>query len=1169
MQLSKIKIAGFKSFVDPTTVVLTSNLIGVVGPNGCGKSNIVDAILWVMGESSAKQLRGDTLKDVIFSGSSSRSPVSQAAVELLFDNSDRRAGGQYASYNEISIKRQIDLDSVSTYYLNGSRCRKRDIQDIFLGTGLGPRNYAIIEQNTISRLIDAKPEELRSFIEEVAGISKYKERRRETENRIQHTNDNLSRLTDIRDELAQQLKHLHRQAKVAKKYQELKEDERQLTAERFAMDWRTLETYTNNDQQTLMSQENLVEAEIAGLRKVEREMGIHREKRLVEKEVLDSAQSSFYSTGNEVSKYEQNIQYTNDLILSIQQDIQRTTQQDSDIKEHLKQDRAVLEEATTNVDLLEPKLKIVQEDRDSSYEALKNTEQTMQDWQTKWDSFNALLADYLMQQEVAETRFGYLQKNIESYQQRIKALQTDLNEIDLTVMQQDIDDHCTHIMEIENQKSDITDELNTKRNALLKLTDILTDLNKQISEKNGEKQQLYGHLSSLDALQHAAFGKDCDEMENWLETVGLADTPRLAQTLVVAPDWLDIVEFVAENNLQDIVVDVDDSYITKLSALEKGNLGIVSVNSDSAVEEKADLQLRRLSEKINIDLPLFRHIYIAEDIGVAINIRQQLKIHESVITPDGIWLGRHWCRVCKGMDEEKRTLSREKKINQIKQDCALIEKQLGKLGKNITANQLIYDQLEQQSNDLNTLVQQKQEALSQYKITLVEKQTQQKQEQSRVTMLNNEITALKKQIKDHKDEIEVVQKKDSAMADQDHVTKQQKNELMMRQEEHQVALVKARELWKKMQDTAYNVALELSSSKSTQTALKQAMERNQMQLSQLQTHVQELEQSLLKQQEILTSNDAVLALKLKDKISKEKLLTEAKVSVEKIDHALQECEHSRYLKNQKLTELREHLEKIRLATQEGHIRLKNIEEQIQTSGYELTPLLEQLAEDANTKIWEERLAAIALKIEKLSPINLAAIDESVKLSERKRYLDAQHEDLTSALDTLANAVQKIDKETRSRFKETFDQLNINLQEKFPQLFGGGHVNLELTSKNFLDAGVTITAQPPGKRNTSIQLLSGGEKALTAVALVFAIFDLNPAPFCVLDEVDAPLDDVNVARFSNMMVSMSANVQCLFITHNKITMEIANQLLGVTMQEEGISRLVSVDLDKAVKMAKTA
>lgn len=1174
MRLRKIKLAGFKSFVDPTTLSIPGNLVGVVGPNGCGKSNIIDAVMWVMGESSAKHLRGDSLTDVIFNGSTARNPVGQAAVELLFDNSEDRAGGQYASYSEISIKRQINRDAVSTYYLNGTRCRRRDIHEIFLGTGLGPRSYAIIEQGTISRLIEAKPDELRTFIEEAAGISKYRERRRETENRIKHTKENISRLTDIRDELEKQLNHLQLQAKAAERYQGLKKEERQLQAELLAMNWKNLKTHMKDENELVTTQENLVEAGLAEVRQVESDIEKNRDKLVTANETFNNAQSGFYSVGGEISQLEQKIQHTKERITSIEQDIEQAEMEEADANQHLQQDENNLETLVLTARSLEPKLQGSRKESDKAYEFLNQAEQAMQGWQTEWDSFNEATADYSRQEQIGETRLEHLQQDIEDSLQRRKALEQELGSIDENAVRRTIEEQKAAVKTAEEKQSDLARQLETRRETLLALRNEMHSLDEKANEQRRSQQKLEGRLSSLEVLQQSSFGKDQEKISSWLESTGLSDKPRLAQQMDVDPDWIRAVEVVLEDNLQNIIVDEHDQYTTKLASLSEGNLGIISAAGESLPNQTSQAQSNflRLADKTNATFSLdglLDGIYIAEDLDAAKQIKTQLKGNESVITRDGIWLGRNWSRVCRGMDEQKRTLTREQKIQDLRGRHVAAENQLHELDENIEKSRTSHGQLEKSLDDLQSSLHQNQEALSGYREVLAASQAQQEQVQTRSEKINEELINLSEQTKDDEFEIETINSSLQSVSGNCKDMESQREALIKLKEQHKTSLENARQRWQATHEESHGIALQLESISSQRASIEQAMQRNQMQLEHFQKRCEDLKRTLSEHEQPLQGYQESLESKLKDKIAAEKFLADARTSVQTIENSLRECEQLRSVKEQKLQELRDLLEKARLATQESRIRLQTVAEQLESNGHEVASILEQLAEDADIDAWKERLESLARKTQRLGLINLAAIDEFSQLSERKTYLDSQDEDLAKALNTLENAIQKIDKETRTRFKETFDKLNSNLKERFPQLFGGGHAYLELIGEDLLQTGVTIMASPPGKRNSTIHLLSGGEKALTAVALVFSIFELNPAPFCILDEVDAPLDDVNVQRYSDMVVQMSADVQFIFITHNKTTMEIANQLLGVTMHEPGVSRLVSVDVDEAVEMAQIA
>jgi len=841
MRLRKIKLAGFKSFVDPTTLTIPGNLVGVVGPNGCGKSNIIDAVMWVMGESSAKHLRGDSLTDVIFNGSTARNPVGQATVELLFDNSEGRAGGQYASYSEIAIKRQINRDAISTYYLNGTRCRRRDIQEIFLGTGLGPRSYAIIEQGTISRLIEAKPDELRTFIEEAAGISKYRERRRETQNRIKHTRENISRLTDIRGELAKQLNHLQRQAKAAERYQGLKKEERQLQAELLALSWKHLKSHMKDEEELVITQENLVEAGLAELRRVESELEKYRDELVSANEGFSTAQSNYYGVGGEISQLEQKIQHTKERILSTEQDIEQAQQEEAGANQHTQQDKEKLETLVASASSLEPKLQGSRTESDKAYEFLNEAEQAMQGWQTEWDTFNEASADYSRQEQIGETRLEHLQQGIEESLQRRKALEQELDAIDEDASRKTLKEQTASVKTSEEKQSDFTRQLETKRTSLLSLRNEAQALNDRANEQRRAQQKLEGRLSSLEALQQSSFGKDQKKISSWLESTGLVDKPRLAQQLEVETDWVSAVEIVLQDDLQDIVVDDHDQYTTELAALSEGNLGIIS----PAGEETSAVQTEfvRLADKIKASFSLaglLDGIYIAESLDAAKEIRSQLKGNESVITRDGIWLGRGWSRVCRGMDEQNRALTREQEIQELKSRHVTAEQQLQELEAKIESSRVSYEQVEQAINDLQSGLRQNQEDLSGFRASIAASRAQQEQAEARTAKINEELISLDEQTKDDEFEIETINNNLQNVSGNRKDMEGQREALINLKEQHRSSLDSARQRWQSTHEESHGIALQLESISSQRASLEQGMKRNQMQLEHLQKRCEDL-----------------------------------------------------------------------------------------------------------------------------------------------------------------------------------------------------------------------------------------------------------------------------------------------------------------------------------------
>lgn len=886
MRLRKIKLAGFKSFVDPTTLTIPGNMVGVVGPNGCGKSNIIDAVMWVMGESSAKHLRGDSLTDVIFNGSTARNPVGQATVELLFDNSEGKAGGQYASYSEIAIKRQINRDAISTYYLNGTRCRRRDIQEIFLGTGLGPRSYAIIEQGTISRLIEAKPDELRTFVEEAAGVSKYRERRRETENRIKHTKENISRLTDIRDELEKQLNHLQRQAKAAERYQGLKNDERQLQAELLALNWKHLQAHMKDDEELVVNQENLVEAGLAKLRQVESDIEKSRDELVSANEGFNTAQSNFYGVGGEISKLEQKIQHSKERISSIEQDIKQAQQEEAGANQHIQQDKDKLETLAATASALEPKLQGSRNESNKAYEFLNEAEQAMQGWQAEWDTFNEASADYSRQEQIGETRLEHLQQGTEESLQRRKALEQELSAIDEDSSRKIIEEQTASVKTSEEKQAEFTRQLEAKRELLLSLRNETQTLNEKANEHRRAQQKLEGRLASLEALQQSSFGKDQEKISSWLESTGLTDKPRLAQQIEVETDWVRAVEVVLEDDLQDIIVDNHDQYTTELAALSEGNLGIISTTEEET--PAAQTEFIRLVDKITTSISLdglLDGVYIAESLEAAEQIRTQLKSNESVITRDGIWLGRGWSRVCRGMDEQNRTLTREQEIQELRSQHVTAEQQLQKLEANIESSRVAHDQVEQVLNDLQSGLRQNQEELSGFRASLAASRVQLEQVKTRTENINEELVSLDEQTKDDEFEIDTINKNLQSVSGNRKDMEAQRETLINLKDQHRSSLESARQRWQSTHEESHGIALQLESISSQRASLEQGMKRNQMQLEHMQKRSEDLRRSLSEYENPVQGYQEELELMLKDKVSAEKCLADARTlaqSIEKI-----------------------------------------------------------------------------------------------------------------------------------------------------------------------------------------------------------------------------------------------------------------------------------------------
>lgn len=1169
MRLTKLKLSGFKSFVDPTTVPLPSSLVGVVGPNGCGKSNIIDAVRWVMGESSAKHLRGDSMADVIFNGSTSRKPVGQATVELVFDNSDGSLGGQYANYSEISIKRTVTRDGQSIYHLNGTRCRRRDITDIFLGTGLGPRSYAIIEQGTISRIIEAKPEELRVFLEEAAGISKYKERRRETENRIRHTRENLDRLNDLREELDKQLAKLQRQAKTAERYKVLKEEERLLRAQLQALRWKGVDEQARQSDNQLREQETALEGAVAKQRHIETEIEQQRGLHTEASDKFNEVQSRFYSIGADIARLEQSIQHARERRTQQSQDLQQLEKDWNDAQVHVEADRKRIEELEAELKTIEPDLQAAEQREQSATEALQGAEQAMQEWQQAWEDFNQQSAEPARQAEVERTRIQHLEQKLTQLQQRLDKAEQDLQQQSPERLQQEVSDQQQQLEQTGEQVNQAQQALAEKQDQIAALRDSSHQVNADLDQARSRLQDLRGRSASLEALQQAALGKDEGAVNDWLSGQQLQDAPRLAEEMDVETGWERAVECVLGGHLEAVCVAGVDPLAEVLGSLQEGTLTLFDTQAPGPETRTASGTplLNKVSAPWKLDA-LLGGVYAAESLAEALSLRGSLAAQESVVTREGIWLGANWLRVVKDQEQDQKTgiLKREQELKALSSQIQEENARVVALQEQLEGERERLRELEQERDDAQAQLNQASRRQAEQQSDLKARQNQLEQAQARQQTLQKEQQDLQAEIERDKQELQECRGRLQTALDTMSGLEQQREQLSNRRDELRNTLEQAREQAQTVRSEAHEIKLRAEKQRTELNSTRQALERLDSQLTQLSARREELQKALAESETPLEEMNRELTDKLDKRVAVETELGEARQAMEAIEHQMREFEEQRVAAEQQVQEVRSSLEQIRISQQEFKVRRQTLEEQITESGFELQQLLQEMPEDAEVTQWQENVEQLEAKIQRLGPINLAAIEEFEQQSERKQYLDAQNEDLVQALKTLEDAIHKIDKETRTRFKETYDKVNSGLKDLFPRLFGGGHAYLEMTGEDLLETGVTVMARPPGKRNSTIHLLSGGEKALTAVALVFAIFELNPAPFCMLDEVDAPLDDANVSRYCDLLQHMSDRTQFIFITHNKVTMEVANHLTGVTMHEPGVSRMVAVDVDEAAKLA---
>ena len=1167
MRLTKIKLAGFKSFVDPTTVTFPSNLTGVVGPNGCGKSNVIDAVRWVMGELSAKHLRGDSMADVVFNGSSARKPVGKASVELVFDNSDGKIGGAYAAYAEVSLKREVSRDGSSGYFINGARCRRKDITQLFLGTGLGSRSYAIIEQGMISRVIEAKGDDMRAFLEEAAGISRYKERRKETESRISDTRENLERLQDVRDEIDKQIRHLQRQAATARRYQALKEQERKVTAELLALRLRELDSGTEVHDSAVREKDMVMQSALADLRSAEAAIEKQRSFQAEQSEQVSQIQGRYFAVGADISRTEQQIQFTRETRDRKREDLAKSRSTSADLAIHIDRDEQELVAIREELARIAPDLEAARLSEQQCLARLEDAERALASWQQVWESFNRDLGSSHQTVQVERAR-------IEQLENQLRRLRGQADRIAVERDRLAAQDASTALSDLAGRESEAraaSDELSQALSAAL--ADVQSLRSAQISLEQGlesarsERERARAEVMSIEALQRAALGQADSRANDWLREVGLAGRPRLAEAVQVAGGWEKAVETVLGDYLEAVCVDGFDDLTESLGRLGNTDLSIFETRSDGGAPISSGGG--SLAGHVQGPAPVVEFlagVRTADSLAEAMSIRRSLAPSESVITRAGEWVGRGWLRVARGRDPHAGVLEREQRLKTLRGSFNDAESRV----EEFTTRQVELRQrlaaAEAARDASQSRIQSASRAHADLLGQLEATRARAQEASARRARLDEEFADLAQEI-DHTEQslAKARGELDRGLLALDALDSRRPS-IEAEREEHREALAAARSASQAAQLGARDLLVRVEGRRSTEGSMDVGLRRMIEQRGQLQSRIAELEQELADGDAPIVELQGVLDGMLARRLEIEADLTQSRRTLEDADAELRSLDERRYSAERRVNEAREAMETARMAAQESRVRREALAEQFAETRFELAEVLAGLAPEAEVPTWEATLLDIRADVEKLGQVNLAAIDELKENTERKEYLDRQFADLTSALDTLEQAMRRIEKETRARFQETFDKVNAGLQEKFPRLFGGGHAYLELVGEDALSAGVAVMARPPGKRNVTISQLSGGEKALTAVALVFSIFDLNPAPFCLLDEVDAPLDENNVGRFCDIVRDMAQQVQFIFITHNKATMELASQLLGVTMNEPGVSRLVAVDVDEALRLA---
>ncbi|MDD2701934.1 MAG: chromosome segregation protein SMC [Sideroxydans sp.] len=1163
MRLSQIKLAGFKSFVDPTHISLPGQLVGIVGPNGCGKSNVIDALRWVLGESRASALRGESMQDVIFNGSGNRKAVSRASVELVFDNSLGKVGGQWASYAEISIKRALQRDGDSNYYINNQNVRRKDITDIFLGTGVGARAYAIIEQGMISRIIEAKPEELRVFLEEAAGVSKYRDRRRETELRLADTRVNLSRVSDILLELDKQLTHLGEQAEVAKVYREL--EARRETTQRLLWLLNKQEAIARRERyiQQVEKTKNELEAEIAKLREVESQLEGRRSEHFTLSDAVHAKQGDLYATNAEVARLEQQLAFLNDQRNRLAQQIQNGERQIAQQQSQLNGLRSLQAHWQEQQQDGAVRVNVCEERAENETQYLPQAEEAARLAQEK---YNALQREQLLiqqQLQLAESQRGHIESNLQQLEARRARL---LQERD-SLPHPDTD----ALQQAQQYSSELKIEQEMHLEKLATLQQQLPQADAERRETRMAAQDLERQLSNtearLNALKQLQAKLDNDkDLQAWLVGQGLADAPRLWQSMRIEQGWEDALEAVLRERINALPLaqlDVAAGWQQppgKVALFDAANDGQMRTATRTDLKPLADL-VKAMDDNVAPVLHDWLHdVYAVEDLQTAMAQRATLDAGVWLVTPQGHLLSAHSVLFHAPDSQVHGILARQREI-ELLQDESVLRADALTQGKEAAAQaEAAYQEMEGRISAMRSTASALQQQLHDIQVQVLKLTQASERTQERSAQITQEMEELSARTAEAQQKTEEIMQ---AMAEQRERLEQKQLECEQAREQagaQESALRQVRERAQQAQrelqeahffaKTCVEKLADLGSNIEQNTATLQAQE------AALTASQQEFAN--------LTEGDAQSKLQdaLEQRQVQEQLLAEARNTLEHATVTLNQLEQARLSCEQKLNPLREKVSELNLKEQEARLQFEQWSEQLQ--GIEEEPLL-PLLEGAKIGGLQTELAKLGVEISALGAVNLAALEELQSSQERKIYLDAQAKDLNEAIGTLEEAIRRIDKESRDLLMATYEEVNRHLTELFPILFGGGEARLVLTGEEILDSGVQVMAHPPGKKNASIHLLSGGEKALTAIALVFSLFQLNPAPFCVLDEVDAPLDDTNTERLCKLIQKMSDKTQFVYISHNKITMEMAQQLVGVTMQERGVSKVVSVDIEEAMRM----
>ncbi|MYN41197.1 chromosome segregation protein SMC [Duganella sp. FT109W] len=1172
MRLSSIKLSGFKSFVDPTNFQVPGQLVGVVGPNGCGKSNIIDAVRWVLGESKASELRGESMQDVIFNGSTHRKPAGRSSVELVFDNNAGKAAGQWGQYAEIAVKRTLTRDGTSTYYINGQPVRRRDIQDIFLGTGLGPRAYAIIGQGMISRIIESRPEELRVFLEEAAGVSKYKERRRETENRLHDTRENLLRVEDILRELNSNLEKLEGQAAVATKFHQLQADQE----EKQKLLWLLRKVEAENEQKKYFREveqaQNDLEEQTAKLRNVELSLEQMRQSHFAAGDRLHTAQGALYQTNAEIGSLEAKIKFALESRTRLQSQLAALTAQRDQWQRQSSEYGEQIAEAEFSLEELGAKVEEAQMMAEQKAESLPMLEQAWKEAQTLSTESRARIMQAQQQLELESAHQRNANNILNGLAVRRERLQQEKNGLSLPDSS-----HLSNLrMQLEEKQQALEEQNFVLEEALEqqpRLEQERQDAQQQVNAETAANAQLEARLNALRQLQERV--QTQGKVTPWLQKHELESLPRLWQKLNIEAGWEQALESVLRERTSALQMSNIDWAKAFFSDAPPAKLALFAPSTAVPPAPVEAPGLKPFLNLLKLNDPGLRgllqdwlhNVYFAEDAAEAFADRGKLPAGGSIITRQGHVITQGSVRFYAADSEQDGMLGRQQEIDNITKQLRAqqmladearsrsvrADAALSDLTRRLTEYRAKLQSLQQSVHTMQLEVMK----LSEVEARFNQRSTQIEADLAEITAQEEEQTQVKLESEEKFEQL------DMELGNLQGTHEDGQTDFMQKEQR----LADARQALRDLERAAQEVQFAEKTQRSKIEEFRRNIATANAQVAQV---TESLESGRMELEELESGETSDGLQELLDRrTAQEKALSDARHELDQIAQQLRLFEEGRMSTERALQPQRDKIMEMQLKEQAARLNQEQFAAQLAEVQADEAALSEKLHPEMKASYLQGEVTRLTNAISLLGAVNLAALDELATASERKNFLDSQNADLTEAINTLEDAIARIDKETRDLLQDTFDRVNGHFSELFPILFGGGQAKLIMTGDEILDSGVQVMAQPPGKKNATIHLLSGGEKALTATALVFSMFRLNPAPFCLLDEVDAPLDDANTERFCRMVKRMSEHTQFLFISHNKIAMEMANQLIGVTMQEQGVSRIVAVDMESAANFASEA